>query len=298
MKRKRRARIKWRLLRSYLVSALSITLVLFLMGLLSLLLLNARQLSDSLRENVGFTLILDEGLSELEVLRLQKSLCVFPGIRSVHYVDREEAARELSRELGENFTGFLGFNPLFASMAVRLEAPWMQADSLELQERRFLGLPGVREVDYQRDLVQRLNENVRRLGLFLLVLAVLLLLIFISLINNTIRMAVYSRRFVIHTMKLVGASRPFIRAPFVRRGVGCGLGAGLLAGGLLAVLVWSFRQELNELNPGGPLFYARLVRSLGISFALVLLAGLFISWLSTRLAVNKFLRMEFDELFY
>jgi len=291
-KKKRQARIKRRLTRSYLVSTVSITLVLFLVGMMSLLILNARRLSDYVRENVGFTLILNDNLREVEILRLQKDLSASGYVKATRYVDKEEAAKELTAELGEDFTGFLGFNPLFSSVDVKLHAAWMQTDSLAMLEQRFLRYPQVKEVYYQRDLVKVINENVQRLSILLLVFSGLLLFIFITLINNTIRISIYSQRFIINTMKLVGATRSFIRRPFVIKSVTFGLIAGLIANAGIFMLIYTYRNEFVGLiswEQSG---------SVGITFFVVLLFGVVISWLSTYFAVNKFLRLRFEDLFY
>lgn len=292
MLKKRQARIKRRLVRSYLVATVSITLVLFLVGMMALLVLNAGRLSDYVRENVGFTLILNDDVREVEVLRLQKNLSATKFVKTTRYVDKEEAAKELAKDLGEDFAGFLGFNPLFSSVDVKLHAAWMQADSLTILERKFLEYPQVKEVYYQRDLVKVINDNVQRLSILLLVFSGLLLFIFITLINNTIRISIYSQRFIINTMKLVGATRSFIRRPFVVKSVSYGLVAGLVADACIFLLIWSYRKDF------GNLISWEQSNSIAVAFAVVLLFGVLISWLSTHLAVNKFLRLRFEELFY
>lgn len=292
MLKKRQARIKRRLVRSYLVATVSITLVLFLVGMMALLVLNAGRLSDYVRENVGFTLILNDDVREVEVLRLQKNLSATKFVKTTRYVDKEEAAKELAKDLGEDFAGFLGFNPLFSSVDVKLHAAWMQADSLTILERKFLEYPQVKEVYYQRDLVKVINDNVQRLSILLLVFSGLLLFIFITLINNTIRISIYSQRFIINTMKLVGATRSFIRRPFVIKSVSYGLVAGLVADACIFLLIWSYRKDF------GNLISWEQSDSIAVAFAVVLLFGMLISWLSTHLAVNKFLRLRFEELFY
>lgn len=292
MLKKRQARIKRWLVRSYLVATVSITLVLFLVGMMALLVLNAGRLSDYVRENVGFTLILNDDVREVEVLRLQKNLSATKFVKTTRYVDKEEAAKELAKDLGEDFAGFLGFNPLFSSVDVKLHAAWMQADSLTILERKFLEYPQVKEVYYQRDLVKVINDNVQRLSILLLVFSGLLLFIFITLINNTIRISIYSQRFIINTMKLVGATRSFIRRPFVVKSVSYGLVAGLVADACIFLLIWSYRKDF------GNLISWEQSDSIAVAFAVVLLFGMLISWLSTHLAVNKFLRLRFEELFY
>lgn len=292
MKKKRPTRLKRRLIKSYLTSTISITLVLFLVGMLSLLILNAGRLSDYVREHVGFTLVLNDNVREAEVLRLQKILSATDYVKTTRYVDKEEAAAQLTKELGEDFVGFLGFNPLFSSVDVKLHAAYMQPDSLVILENNFLAYPQVKEVYYQRDLVRIINENVKRISLFLLVFSVLLLFIFSTLINNTIRIAIYSQRFIIHTMKLVGATRPFIRRPFILKNIAYGVLGALLANLSILGLIFSYRKDFE-----GILDYQEL-STMALVFGVVLIFGVLISWLSTYFSVNKYLRIKYEELFY
>ena len=292
MKKKRPTRLKRRLIKSYLTSTISITLVLFLVGMLSLLILNAGRLSDYVREHVGFTLVLNDNVREAEVLRLQKILSATDYVKTTRYVDKEEAAAQLTKELGEDFVGFLGFNPLFSSVDVKLHAAYMQPDSLVILENNFLAYPQVKEVYYQRDLVRIINENVKRISLFLLVFSVLLLFIFSTLINNTIRIAIYSQRFIIHTMKLVGATRPFIRRPFILKNIAYGVLGALLANLSILGFIFSYRKDFE-----GILDYQQL-STMALVFGVVLIFGVLISWLSTYFSVNKYLRIKYEELFY
>lgn len=291
MRKKRQARIKRRLFRSYLVATVSITLVLFLVGMMVLLVLNARMLSDYVREKVGFTLVLHDKVREVEILRLQKSLSATPFVKSTTFVDKEAAAAGLAKDLGEDFVGFLGYNPLFSSVDVKLHAPWMQTDSLAALEKEFLKYPQVKEVYYQRDLVKVINDNVEKVSLVLLIFSGLLLFIFITLINNTIRISIYSRRFIINTMKLVGATRSFIRRPFVMKSISHGLLAGFIANAGIFLVAHSYRDEFRSLVGG------EQTGTIVITLAVVFAFGALISWLSTHLAVNKFLRLRFEDLF-
>jgi len=292
MKKKRPTRLKRRLFRSYITATISITLVLFLVGLMSLLVLNAGRLSDYVREHVGFTLVLQDNVRDVEVLRLQKMLSATPYVKSTEYVNKEDAAVTLANDLGEDFVDFLGFNPLFSSLDVKLYAPYMDSDSLLVLEKNFLEYPQVKEVYYQRDLVRVINNNVRRISLFLIVFALLLLFIFTALINNTIRISIYSQRFVINTMKLVGATRSFIRKPFLWKSITYGLIGGLIANITILLLIYSYQKDFKEILD------IRQLDTVGLTFIVVLLFGVLISGLSTYFAVNKFLRLKFDELYY
>lgn len=291
MNKKRPVKLKRRLLRSYLTATVSITLILFLVGLISLMLLNAGRLSDYVREHVGFTLVLQDNVGEAEVLRLQKVLKATPYVKDTKYINKEEAATMLSKDLGEDFVGFLGFNPLFSSLDVKLYAEYMEPDSLVLLEKTFLDYPQVREVYYQRDLVRLIHENVRKISFLILLFTSLLLLIFIALINNTIRISIYSQRFVIHTMRLVGATRSFVRRPFILKSVGYGLLGGMIANTGILLLIYSYQNEFQGFMD------QQQARAVGLTFLVVLGFGVLISGLSTFFSVNKFLRMRFEELY-
>lgn len=292
MKTKKPAKIKKRVFRSWITSAVSISLVLVMLGALLLILANAGRLSDYVREQIGFTLVLHDEIKEADVVQLEKKLESTGYVKSTRYIDRETAARELTDELGEDFTGFLGFNPLFASVDVKLFAPYANADSLLFIEREFLAYPQVKEVYYQKDLLAVINENVRKISIFLLVVSALTGFIFVSLINNTVRISVYSERFTINTMQLVGATRSFVRKPFLRRGLSLGILGGLMANILLFGAIFLFGKELSGLIEPTDFMV------LGPVFLLVIVLGMLISGISTWLAVNKFLKMKFDELFY
>jgi cell division transport system permease protein len=292
MGKTRPKRLKERIFTSYLTSTVSITLVLFLIGLLALILLNAGRLTEYVREKIGFTLVLHEDMKETEILRLQKTLSTEPYVKSIRFIDKEDAARELQKELGEDFSGFLGFNPLFSSIEVKLYAPYTHSDSLAILEKNLLQYPQVRDVFYQRSLVSVINENVRKISLFLLLFSGLMLFVFSVLINNTIRISVYSQRFIINNMLLVGATRSFVRRPFVRKSILFGIYGAVFSCILLGILMATYKKELS-----GVIDMTDLV-TLGTVFLVVLATGVILSWLSTTLAVNRFLKMKFDELFY
>jgi cell division transport system permease protein len=292
MKAPKPTKIKKRVFRSWLTSTVSISLVLLMLGALLMILANAGRLSDYVREQIGFTLVLHDEIKEPDVSRLQKAIESTDYVKSARYIDKETAARELTEDLGEDFTEFLGFNPLFASMDVKLFATYTNSDSLLIIEKEFLNHPQVKEIYYQKDLLAVINDNVRKISIFLLVVCALTGFIFVSLINNTIRISIYSERFTINTMQLVGANRSFVRKPFLRRGLSLGILGGLVANTLLFAAIFSFRKEL-----GGIIDPADF-EVLSPVFLLVIFLGMAISWFSTWLAVNKFLKLKFDELFY
>lgn len=263
-----------------------------MLGLLGIILVNGRQLSDYVREKIGFTLILSDNIKPAEVKQLQEKLDKSNYVKSTRYIDKETASKELTAQLGEDFTGFLGYNPLFESIEVKLFANYTSADSVRFLEKRFLAYPQVKEVYYQRDLVEVINENIKKITFFVLIISALLTFIFIALINNTIRISVYSQRFTINTMQMVGASNSFIRKPFLKQSLLMGFYGSIIANIIISLGIYLYRNELRELMSSDVIYLT------GIVFAGVFILGLLFSHLSTYFAVNKFLRMKFDEMFY
>ncbi len=281
-----------RIFKSYLTTTVSISMVLFLIGMLGVVLLNAERLAKYVRENIGVTLVLKDDIQEKDVADLQASLKASNFVKSSEYIDKETAAEKLKKDLGEDFTGFLGYNPLLSSIDVKLYADFATPEKLSLLEKKFMEFPQVKEVMFQRDIVSIINENVKKIGIVLIFFSGLLLFIFSALINNTIRISIYSQRFIINTMLLVGATDSFIRAPFVKRSIKYGIIGALAANCLLFILMISYSSELTgiiDLND---------FKIFGLVFFADLLFGVMISWGSTYFAVNKFIRLKFDELFY
>ena len=285
-------KLKKRISRSYLTSTISISMVLFLIGILGLVLLNAERLAKYVRENIGFTLVLNEAVQESEIDGLMKTLSATDFVKSVEYIDKETAAERLKVELGEDFMGFLGYNPLLSSIDVKLLADYATPEKLVVLEKKFMEYPQVKEVLFQRDMVNIINENVKKIGIILVFFSGLLLFIFSALINNTIRISIYSQRFIINTMLLVGATNRFIRNPFVKRSVTYGIAGALAANILLFILMFTYSQELKGIVD------TEDYKIFAVVFVADLLIGVLISWSSTYFAVNKFLRLKFDELFY
>lgn len=290
---KKDERLQRRKLQSSRATALiSITLVLLMVGLLGLIVLHAQKLSEYVRENIGFSIIMKENVREAGIVQLQKTLDASRFVKSTEYITPEQAAEELQEELGEDFISFLGYNPLLPSIELKLKAEYTNIDSMEMIENELLANTDVKEIYYQKDLVHLINKNIRRIGLVLLGFSALLLVIAVALINNTIRLSVYSKRFLIKTMQLVGATGGFIRRPFLWYAVMQGLYAAFIAIIFLGLLLYFFQKELPELvnlqDPG-------LILSL---FGLVLLTGIVLTYLSTWFAVKKYLRAKADRLYY
>ena len=231
-------------------------------------------------------------LKPLMLSSLQNQLKSRSGIKSIRYIDKETAEKELTEQLGEDFSGFLGYNPLFASIEVKLYARSTNQDSIQILENEFMSYPQVKEVNYQKNLVNVINQNVRKISTVLLVISLLLALIFVALINNTIRISVYSQRFTINTMQMVGATNAFIRKPFLWRSFWLGIYGSLIANALLFATIFSYRKELQGI------ISVYDINNIGLIFLLVTLLGMAFSFISTFFAVNKFLRMKFDEMFY
>lgn len=283
---------KRRLRSSYVTSIISISLVLFLLGMLGLLVLNAKRLSDYVKENIGFSVILKENVKEVDIILLQKSLDASEFVKSTKYITKDEAAKELQQDLGEDFVEFLGFNPLLASIEVNLYADYANTDSIQVIEKNLNKYEHVKEVFYQKSLVSLVNENIRKISVIILVFSGLLFLVAITLINSTIRLSVYSKRFIINTMQLVGATRGFIRRPFLYRSAGNGILAGFIAIGFLSGILYLVQQEFKEIVS------FQDIEIIGILFIGVLLIGIIMNWISTFFAVSKYLRMKVDKLYY
>ena len=290
---KKDERLQRRKLQSSRATALiSITLVLLMVGLLGLIVLHAQKLSEYVRENIGFSIIMKENVREAGIVQLQKTLDASRFVKSTEYITPEQAAEELQEELGEDFISFLGYNPLLPSIELKLKAEYTNIDSMEMIENELLANTDVKEIYYQKDLVHLINKNIRRIGLVLLGFSALLLVIAVALINNTIRLSVYSKRFLIKTMQLVGATGGFIRRPFLWYAVMQGLYAAFIAIICLGLLLYFFQKELPELVN---LQDSGLILSL---FGLVLLTGIVLTYLSTWFAVKKYLRAKADRLYY
>ncbi|MGM0496524.1 MAG: cell division protein FtsX [Bacteroidota bacterium] len=266
-------------------------MVLFLLGILGLLVLNAKRISDYVKENIGFSIILKEDVKEVDVIRLQKNLDASEYVKSTEYVTKEEAAEELQEELGEDFIEFLGYNPLLASIDVHLRADYANQSSIEQIKNDLQDYDQIKEVFYQKSLVQLVNQNIRKIGIIILIFSGFLFLIAIALINNTIRLSIYSKRFIINTMQLVGATKGFIRRPFIYKGMMQGVFASIVAMGLLTGAVYLMQKEFDEI------ITLKDIEILAILYGAVLVVGVFISWISTFFAVNRYLKIKVDKLY-
>ena len=283
---------KRKLRSSYATSMVSITLVLFMMGLFGLIILHTKKLSDYVRENISISIIMKDGIKEAGIIQLQKTLDASAFTKSTEYITKEQAAEEMMEELGEDFVGFLGYNPLLASIDLRLKANYANPDSIGIIENYLVKDKNVKEVFYQKSLVHLINRNVRRIGFVILGFAALLMIIAIALINNTIRLSIYSKRFLIRSMQLVGATRGFISRPFVYKGIMQGLISAFIAIVILGVIIYFSQKEFPELvNLQDIDLYLSL-------FAFVIVLGFVMTWFSTFFAVRKYLRMSADKMYF
>ncbi|MBN1143167.1 MAG: cell division protein FtsX [Bacteroidales bacterium] len=283
--------IRRRLTTSYFTSVVSITLVLFLLGIAGILILNARKLSNYVKENIGISVYLKDDAREVDIFSLQKMLDAKKCVKETRYITREKAAEEYQKELGEDFVEFLGYNPLPSSIDVKLHAEYANPDSFAILQKDWLAYPQVADISYQKDLIYAVNLNINKISMSILILSILLFIIAVTLISNTIRLTVYSKRFIIRTMQLVGAHHRLIRRPFLIRGVSQGLVAALFAIVLLIAAIYIIEKQLEGL------FSFQDLQILGIVFGLILITGLLIAWISTYFSVNKYLRMKTDNLY-
>lgn len=279
-------------LRSSNVSTVvSISLVLFMLGVLGVLVMHARKISDYVRENLELTVVLLADAKEEDVQALKLALQQSEAVKEVTLVTQDQAAAEMKQELGEDFVSFLGFNPLLASLDVRLRAKFTDTDYVNALKDRIAKYPVVKEVYFQQSLIDSVNKNIRMFSLVILGFSLLLALVAGALINNTIRIALYSKRLVIKSMRLVGATKGFIQKPFVLNGILQGLLGGVIANILLAVLVWYSGREIPDLaNVTDVMMVAKLMLA-------VLLGGMIISGVSTFVSVNRYLKRNSAELF-
>jgi cell division transport system permease protein len=270
---------------------ISITMVLVLLGLVVFTILTARNLSAYVKENLTVTVELGDNMTQQERGAAYNRLKVRPYVRQITYISKERALKENSEEMGSDPQDFIDFNPFPAIFEIQLTEPYANTDSVVQVKKDILYIPKIAEVRYAEDLIDMVNSNLSRISVTLLVLAILLIFVSVTLISNSVRLSVYSRRFLIHTMKLVGASWGFIRRPFLRRAVGVGIVAALLAililgGGIYAL----YTQEPDLLTIIG-------WQELTITGVAVLLSGIVITSICAYLAVNRFLRMTAGELY-
>ena len=283
--------IAFRLRTSFITSIISISLVLFLLGLLGLIALNANTLSRYVKENLGFSIFLKEGVKDVDMQKLQKDIGVMAGVKATRFISKEEAAKSLKADLGEDFISFVGYNPLPPSIDVKFFSEYTDQDSLAIFEKQILLLPQVREVTYQKSLIHLVNENLKKISFILLCFISMMLVICIALINNTIRLSVYSKRFTIKSMQLVGATKSFITGPFVLKGTINGLIGSFVALSMLSGIIYYLQNDFKKVAS-----YVDF-ELLGILYLSVIFLGIIITSVSTYFAVNKYINIKTDNLY-
>jgi cell division transport system permease protein len=275
----------------YISTIFSITLVLLMLGVLGLILVHAKNLSNYVKENIVLNIIVDEGAKEADVLQFQKELNANPAVKQTQYVNKELAARNLTQDLGEDFVNFLGYNPLLSTVDVYLKADYANNKSIDALKATISKNPVVKEVIYQSSLIDMVNQNINTIGLIVLGFAAILLVISIALINNTIRLAIFSQRFIIKSMQLVGATKNFIRKPYILLAMLHGLIASFIAVIILLGLLFYAQKEIPEI------VILRNYTEFGIVLLFLVGVGIFITAISTTFAVNRYLRLKIYDLY-
>ena len=275
-----------------LTAGVSILMVLLVLGLVVFFGLTARNLSVYVRENIGFSILLSDEMREGDITQMKRQLDKEPYVRQSEYISKKQALKEQTEAMGTDPAEFLGYNPFKPSIEVKLNNRYANSDSIALIVKELKKNKYVQEVTYPKDLMDAVNKNIRGISIFLLALAGVLTFISFALINNIIRLTVYSKRFLIHTMKLTGASWSFIRRPFVRRSVGMGVVSALLADALL----WVGAQRLLQWEPELSAVVTAEVMLL-VSLA-VLLSGVLLTWFCALFSVGRYLRMKACEMYY
>ena len=282
---------KRKLISSYFSVVLSIALVLFLLGVLGVLVINAKKVADHFKEQVTVTIYLKDTAKDIEIKQLEKSLAMADYVKSTQYVSKEQAAELLKAENGEDFMQFLGLNPLQNSIDLNLKADFVTSEKLEELSKEALNKGYVAEVSYDNDLVNLMNDNVKKISFWVLLLSGIFTLIAVLLINSSIRLSVYSKRFTIKTMQMVGATKRFIRKPFILKSIKLGIIGAVIAVIGLAVVLYYGDKTFPELEV---LKNQVLIAAL---FGGVFLLGIVITWFSTFLATSRFLNLKTDQLY-
>lgn len=279
-------------LEARITSTLSVSLVLFILGIMSMMGILANNLSVYVRENIGFSIILKDSAQESDVIGLQNLLENADYVKAAQYISKEDALKEVMIALGENPEDIVGVNPMQASIEVRLKADYAHPDSISIIDKKLRSKTCIDDIQFQKDLIQSVNENMRTIGFVLFALALVLMIISYVLISNTIRLTAYSQRFIIYTMKLVGATPAFIRRPFILSNVVCGIIAAVLAIIMLTVCVSYIVNEFDN-------FYTLIDTPMLMAvYGIVLLLGILLTGISSFFAVNRYIGMKRDELYY
>ncbi len=275
----------------YISTIFSIALVLLMLGMLGLILVHAKNLSNYVKENIVLNIIIDEGAKETDILAFKKDLDADIAVKQTLYVNKEVAQHNLTKDLGEDFVNFLGYNPLLSTVDVYLKADYANNQNIDALKKKIEKNPVVKEVVYQSSLIDMVNKNISTIGLIVLGFAIILLIIAIALINNTIRLAIFSQRFLIKSMQLVGATKNFIRKPFILMAALHGFIAAIIAIIILLGLLIYAQKELIDIK------ILQNYTEFGFVFLALVIIGIFITSISTLLAVSRYLRLKLYDLY-
>lgn len=291
MRNKKNKSLNKKIVSSSVSVIISLSLVLFVVGLLSLVLINAQKLSNYVKENIGFSIMIKEDIKEIELIEFNKILDAEDFTKSTRFISKEHATKKLEKDLGEDFVSFLGYNPVMASIDVKLNSSYANNDSLQNISSRLEKNDIVYEVFYQKNLIKKLNSNVGKISFFLICISIVLFFIAFALINNTIRLSVYSKRFIIKTMRLVGAENSFIQKPFLISGVYQGLYSAIFA---IFMLIGSIQLIQSET---ASILNINDLQIIGLVFIVLFCSGIILSGTSTFFAVRKFIYLNEGELY-
>jgi cell division transport system permease protein len=292
MKRRENKIVVRRLIQSYLSSVISITLVLLLVGIGGVLAVNAKSVSDYFKENIRLSVIFEQNTTEVQARQIMNLLKGKPYVKELKFISKEQGAQEMKSVLGDDFMDVFDLNPIPLSIDMYVRSDYVESDSLSKIKSEILLNPGIKEVVFQESLIETISGNIEQIGIILIVFIVLLLFISFVLINNTVRLNVFSKRFNIHTMKLVGAKKSFIRKPFLIQGIYQGLISGIISASLLCFLIFLLERDFQQI-------YQMLDINLIMAVcAGVVVTGILLCLISTYLVVNRLLSLPQDELYY
>lgn len=276
---------------NYFSTIFSLSLVLFMIGLLGIILFEAKKLSDNFKENIEITLILKDDATKDSLLQLERFIKLQDYTKQIDFISKEKAAEQLKQDLGEDFQKTLGYNPLFNSYSLHLKANYANKDSLEWIQETLIEYGSIKEVFFHKSLVDTINSNVKRIGFILGPICLLFLFIAFNMIGSTLRWSIYSNRFLVKSMQLVGATDSFIKRPFIKQSLINGFISGVVAITLLNILMFFVSNALPELQLANHFMF------LFFWMIIVLLIGLLLSWFSTTRALSKFLNKPLEELY-
>jgi cell division transport system permease protein len=269
----------------------SLSLVLFMLALVGWFLINTKKLTEYYKENIGFQIYLKDSASVSDIDKLRKELDISGYVKNTFFKSKEAAAAEMKKETGDDFVAFLGFNPLPVTITINLNSEYANADSIKWIVKEIAASPIVKEVVYQKILIEKINTNAGKLGLIILFFAALLAIVAVGLINNTIRLSIYSKRFLIRTMYLVGATQSFIRKPFILKGVRNGVISAVVSMIMLSLFIYVATRYIPDL------LVVQDENLLLLLFGIITVLGILISGFSTALSVRKYLRLKTDDLY-